>query len=125
MAYSTIHSSDICKCHTCGQPITFVANRNGKRYPVDVLMIQGQHCFKTGIGAHRNITPWHKCQAPPNNREQEFNTKAKPIQTALIEATTAMLKSQYKDVSLIEAWSKLDTQYRDLCNEYSDVTENK
>jgi hypothetical protein len=52
------------QCRDCHQPISFVKNKAGKWYPVDVFHIPNLgkgFWYKTGMGAFGNLTPWHKC----------------------------------------------------------------
>ena len=75
MAYAPyLREPTVCK--NCGAVIGFVKNRNGRWFPVDFVYNPSDpdgDYYRTGMGAHGNFTPWHKCETL--NMPAEDSTK--------------------------------------------------
>ena len=61
-----ISSKQIKHCDKCGKAITFAKNRFGKWFAVDAIYDPHKagntsYYYESGIGAHGNLTPHHKC----------------------------------------------------------------
>jgi hypothetical protein len=63
--YSPVLKRELRTCQYCHAAIAFVQNAKGKWYPVEVFPYGTGFAYRSGMGAHGNFTPWHKCSRKP------------------------------------------------------------
>jgi len=66
-----VSKSRVKDCERCGGPITFIQNRVGKWYPVDVFKHCGGFAYRSRIGNHKNLTLWHRCELIQHERRTD------------------------------------------------------
>lgn len=60
----SVRKGDCFACRKCGTLVTWWKNRNDK-----AILVEVDHhpklglVYRTGMGNHKNFTPWHNCEA--------------------------------------------------------------
>ncbi len=104
-----INKRQVKACTRCTHPITFVKNRTGKWYPVDVFQKGGEWMYRTGLGAYGNLTPWHRCDLA-TKKEQPVDPQAERKAQFIARWDELRVSGMPKD----EMWAILNAEFADL-----------
>jgi hypothetical protein len=110
-----VKKSQLRTCNKCKAQITFVQNRNGKYFAVDVFCFQGGLVYKSNMGAYGNLTPWHKCHTITEAMEAATPRPARtPRQQEFIDKYLVLAKTRATNPNYGEALDALCEEFKDL-----------
>lgn len=102
------------QCNRCSGTITFIKNRDQRFYAVDVFWHPSTNSFvyRSGIGAHGNLTPWHRC--PPKREAPPIEINSDPLATRKAEMVARWLELKREGKTPPEVERILAEEFADL-----------